>query len=132
MHLRLIAPSDMGKVLDDPANEGFDLGWIHQLLEQLRGRGHSYEVVDSDTLPEEARQSTYLDAASRALRLRIRISQVFGSRRQSGASGFGTMVPALLVHEHEGGSLIDVYPHTLKDGPMTTIRGFLEARILEE
>ena len=81
-----------------------------------------------ERISDEQREDTYYDASVQASRLGIQISRVFGSQQQSGVHGFGTRVPALLVHDSEGGKLVDVYPHSHKHDPVdTTILDYLES-----
>lgn len=127
-HLVLIAPSDGTKIFtDDPANAGYDGERVRALLELADVNGDSYEVVDSDGLSEDDRENRYLAVGVRAAALRIRLSSHFGSRNDSGASGFGREVPALVVYDKIGGTVIDVYPHSRKAGPLETIADFLAA-----
>lgn len=48
---------------------------------------------------------------------RYRIRQVFGSRKNSGASEFGLNVPALLVYDD--GRAVDVFSHPEGEGYVT-------------
>ena len=125
-HLVLITPSDVTKiVVDDPANAGYDDAEIRSLLQGAATRGHSFEVVDSDELSDDDRERRYFEAGVRAAALRIRLSSHFGSGRESGVSHFGRQVPALLVYDREGGTLVDVYPHSRAGGLLITIADFL-------
>ena len=125
-HLVLIAPSDVTKiVVDDPANAGYDDAEARSLLQGAPTSGHSFEVIDSDELSDDDRERRYFEAGVRAAALRIRLSSHFGSRIESGLSRFGREVPALLVYDNNGGTLVDVFPHSRAGGLLITIADFL-------
>lgn len=125
-HLVLIAPSHRAEVLvDDRANAGYDDAAIRVLLERAAGQGDSFEVVDADGLSEADREKRYFEAGVRAAALRIRLSDHFGEHGERGRSGFGREVPALLVYDRRGGTLVDVYPHSRAGGLLYTIADFL-------
>ena len=127
-HLVLIAPSGTTKILEGPENGGYEDGAVRALLARVEAHGDSYEIVDSDRLSEEDRERRYFEAGVRAAALRIRLTRHFGSRSESGASGFGREVPALLVYDERGGTVVDVYPHSRAGGPLETIADFLARR----
>lgn len=127
MHLKLICSmrEPAAGVIDDPANEGFELSSILDLLHRTETCGHSIAVVAVETLSAEERHSLYFDAVAATQRAgaRYRIREVFGSRRRGGGPFFGSGIPALLAEEE--GSTVDVYPH--QDARTTvTIRNYLE------
>ncbi len=123
----LITPSEATQIFAVPENAGYDGEKVRALLELADANGHSHEIVDSDGLSEDERESQYFEVGVRAAALRLRVSSHFGSRRSSGASGFGREVPALVVYDRIGGTVIDVYPHSRKGGPLETIADFLAA-----
>jgi hypothetical protein len=125
MHVILVAPSQPGTVLDIPANRGFELRGLIDLLDALADHGLCCEWIDSSALSEERISTLYWQAAGLAVGSHIRASRVFGSRRTSGLSGFGKEVPALLVYDSNEGPLIGIFPHASKFGPLVTIAGFL-------
>lgn len=127
MHLRLVAPADVAKILLDPANKGYEPGVVRGLLEQSADRGHTHEIIDSDTLPTDQLHQLYDGVSALAMRLHVRVSPVFGSARKSGQADFGTKIPALLLYDEKGGKLIGVSPHQTKGGPLETIVGFLQS-----
>jgi hypothetical protein len=122
VHLVLI---ESGEILADPANDGYDSELVRGVLERMEQGGNSYEVLDASGLTAEQLQSLYGEVAVLASRKRVYASRVFGSRKQSGVSGFGTAVPALLLYERKDGRLVDFYPHSSKGGPLETIKDFL-------
>ena len=131
MHFKLIAPGEPSRVFAVPENGGFDRERIVSLLQELEERGHTFELVDGDVLPEEERVRSYFEGASVAVRDKtIRVSPVFGSARKGGGPHFGRGVPALLVYQF--GEPIGVYPHERQDGSHATIREYLEELKAEE
>ena len=116
-------------LLEDPANEGFHLDEILQLLRGLESQGRvACKIVDSRTLADRDLHDVYVLATMPAVnkaRTGYNIRQVFGSRRRS-STHFGTQVPALLVYDEvESTYPTDVYPHRVGQA-MMTIREFLE------
>jgi hypothetical protein len=131
MHFKFIRPRDASEVWDVPANAGFHE--VEGLLDELRARGHTVEIIYGDEIPDEERKRFYGHEAVGAVMSagnRYSIRQVFGSREHSGTF-FGTNIPALIVFD--GGRAIDVYPHDTGAGTSlveyATIRDFL-ARLL--
>lgn len=125
-HLVLIAPSDRTTIdTENPANAGYDDTEIGALLRRAEANGASVEIVDSDGLSEADREGRYFTAGVRAAALRLRLSSYFEKGRASGVSGFGREVPALLVYDTPGGTLVDVYPHSRSGGLLNTIAAFL-------
>jgi hypothetical protein len=125
VHLKLVIPSDDGRVMERPENDGFvPSGEILVLLERLAD--HSSEVVVSDALTDYERSRFYLDAAAAANRQhpKVKVGRPFGSNRHPG-SDFGVAVPGLVVYEEEDGLPADVYPHEGSDGKIETIREYL-------
>jgi hypothetical protein len=128
MRFKLICPPDTAQVWrSNPENEGFDLGDIRALLDELAARGQSYEILDR--LSEDERESMYISVAiPTTLGNHYRVSEVFGSARAGGGTHFGTNVPALLVYKDD--RCVDVYPHrTRKGGPYRPIRSFLQSLV---
>jgi hypothetical protein len=120
--LQLLAPSDPALIMDIPANLGYEPSEIGRLLAERAARG---DTVDTNPVSNADRESIYFAVATQAHLLGIKVSQVFGSRKHSGAEGFGTTVPALLVYEHGGGRLLGVFPHQTSPGVIHTIVQFL-------
>src|SRR5919198_664608 len=99
MHFKLIRARQASEVWDDPANAGFHE--VEGLLDELRTRGHTVEIVSGDEIPEEERKRLYSHEAAGAVMYagnRYSIRQVYGSKKNS-ASAFGTNRPALIVFE---------------------------------
>src|SRR5207247_411042 len=98
-----------------PQSGGAQRVVIHS-LDELRARGHDYEVIDGDALSDAQRREFYGDAYVALVNNgnRYRIRQVFGSRRHGGGDFLGAGVPALILYEN--GEPIDVYPHQVADG----------------
>jgi hypothetical protein len=120
MHFVLTCPSK-SQVLDQtPENKGFKREDLIRSLEELRARGHDYEV-DGDAISDEQRGDFYRQAFLAVVHSgnRYRIRQVFGSRRRGGGDFLGTGVPALIVFEN--GDAVDVYPHQVGDGYATIV-----------
>ena len=125
-HLVLIAPSDLVTIdTDNSANAGYDDPEIRALLKRAEADGDSVAIIDSGELSEADREGRYFTAGVRAAALRLRLSGHFEKGRVSGASGFGREVPALLVYDAPGGTLVDVYPHRRSGGLLITIAAFL-------
>ena len=123
MHYVFVSSSEPDNVLDMPANAGYNAAKVLACLQELADAGHTFSALSP---PEDERETLYFAAASQAARLRIQVSRVFGSRRLSGAGGFGREVPALLVYESEHGTLLDIYRQTHKHDPVdTTILDYL-------
>lgn len=110
-------------VLTAPQNEGYEPELISRRLAELRASGHSYEVIDSESLTPEELSHLYAGEAIPAAGNRYRIRQSFGSRKHT-ATAFGTKVPALIVLE--SGRAVDVFPHQREDGSYSTIREYLD------
>jgi hypothetical protein len=79
-----------------------------------------------DMSTEEVRNIYIREVCPLAVRKKVRVRQVFGSRRDPGFA-FGKGVPALLVYEDEGRYLVDVYPHEELAGRLITIKEFLQS-----
>lgn len=120
-----VAPANADEVLGIPANEGYDALVVVGHLQRLASSGHTFAA---EPVSEQQRQQLYFESASQASRLRIQVSRVFGSQRQSGVAWFGTKVPALLVYEAPRRKLVGIYPHSRKGDPIdTTILSYLMA-----
>lgn len=112
-------------LLRTPANRGFDLELIRNLLGQLEINGVRVEFVETTALNDEQLMSDYLSAiVSPATSRKHRFRQIFGSKRYPGRL-FGKGVPALVVYEDGADLPSDVYPHE-ESGRLVTIRDFLE------
>ncbi len=125
MHLILVAPAELTKILDVPANREYAPQRVLDLLDTLAAHGVGWDSLDSSAVFPERLSALYWEAAIVAMQLHIQVSRVFGSRRMSGLSGFGTQVPALLTYDLKGGLLTGVFPHSRRRGPLVTITSFL-------
>jgi hypothetical protein len=122
-HVRIYFRPDT--LLASPANRGFDLEMVRNLLGQLELNGVRVEWVDTTALSEEQLIRSYLDAImAPATSKKHRFRQIFGSKRYPGRQ-FGRGVPALGVYEDGAKYPSDVYPHE-ESGRVVTIRDFLE------
>lgn len=122
---RLLLYFRQGRLLDAPANRGFDVEIVRDLLRKLESRGARVELVDTTSLSDEQLMSNYLNAiVSPAASRKHRFRRVFGSKRYPGRF-FGKGVPALAVYEDGANYPSDVYPHE-QGGRLVTIRDFLE------
>lgn len=123
-HMKLVCPSDDGRVMAVPENDGFlPSAGIRDLLDRS---GHTYEEVHADALPDEARMDLYArDACGAANRRhpKVKVGRPFGSNKYPG-SYFGLDVPGLLVYDADG-TVVDVYPHEEPDGRIVRIREYL-------
>jgi len=112
-------------LLHAPANGGFDVEIVRDLLGQLELNGARVEWVDTTTLSDEQLITDYLSAiVPPAVSRKHRFRQIFGSKRYPGRL-FGKGVPALVVYEDGADHPSDVYPHE-ESGRLVTIRDFLE------
>jgi hypothetical protein len=120
MHLTLICPPTDAEVWAVPSNASFTREAAIGLLDELRARGWTYDVLETCEITRLALETIYLGQATQAAGNRYRIRDVFrddSSPATAPAPGlhFGTHVPALLVHQ-DGLGVTEVYPHNDHDG----------------
>jgi len=114
------------KLIDVPFNKQFYE--VTNLLQQLKKKGISSEVIDTDSLSDDALYTAYQNAVVPSVHWKFGIRRVFGTRRRSGCY-FGREVPALLVYEEGESYPGDVYPHEEGQVRVRTIYEFLQGEI---
>ena len=124
MKLKLIY-SPTNSPFDKPHNKDFD-----KALVLLKNEIHHYaevEIIEAGKISDEERYNIYSQAFFPSVRKKLRLRQVFGTRRRSGCF-FGKEIPALLVYEEDMKYPVSIYPHE-KNGRIITIKEFLETLI---
>lgn len=152
MHFVLLCPSDESQIYDRP--DPFAAGTILPVLDRLKTAGHTYEVIDSDSLTDDMRMGLYVSWETQAVMTgnakNYRVRNVFGSSKHGGGSLFGKQVPALVVFPESYDGVMfppdilqdfyrrnnralacDIYPHKIRHNGEVSIRQYLQS-LLDE
>ena len=123
MHSVLIHAAGRSVDTGRTQNVGYDFEEVIAALARLDAEGHTHELIDGATLPDERRDALESDARlafvmSPHKKKGRRLGNSFGTNSQP-FQDFGTGIPVLLVYEEE--HCVDVYPHHESHGTVTII-----------
>lgn len=148
MHFVLLCPSDESQIYD--RRDPFRKATILPLLDRLRERGHTNEVIDSNSLSDGIRTALYISWETQAVTAgngrNYRVRNVFGSNKHGGGSLFGKQVPALVVFPESFDGIMfppdilqdfyrrnsravarDIFPHKVRHNGEISIRQYLQS-----